>query len=504
MKFLLVPPDTRPPTLAFPKRLIQATGHSVKVPPSNALNRLNEPGSYKMLDAWLQTEAKEADILILSLEQLCLGGMIPARRVNDSLEEALGKLELLKTLKQQNPALRILAFGVIVRVAHGNDPLEEKPYFGEYGDALRAYSEAFDRFEREPNQSHEANLHHCFRVLPAAILNDWLSTRKRNHFLHLRALELVKDGILEHLCLTLDDTSTYGLAAADRRALEAKTDELGLWSKVNIYPGADEVPSTLIARALSPKPTKVYLHYSGVFGPQTELLFEDRPAGELVNAQLRAAHCKVVEQSKNADFILAINTPAHKQAQSQPDYATVDTAARYLPSFIDAIEQMLADTKILSLADIAYPNGAEKRLMTLIDGLKLSHLAGFSGWNTAGNSLGTAIALGVLHPQIKDPKLFYHLLFDRLVDDYLYQAIIRSAVDKKLGGANPFDLGQQKAQAETLINEMLEPLAQALWQKHFAQLPYLLIWQDATLSWPRLFTLELNFYLEDKREQSES
>lgn len=496
--FLLVPPDTRPPTLAFPKRLIEASGHELKLPPIAALNKLNEAGSYDALRGWLETEAKTSDVLILSLEQLCLGGMIPARRVTDSLEAALAKLLLLKQLKQLNPQLRILAFGVIVRVAHGNDPLEEKPYYADYGDALRAYSEAFDRFQREANPEHENRLQRCIKALPATILNDWLSTRKRNHLLHLEALELLKSGVLEHLCLTLDDTSTYGLAAADRRALEARADALSLWSQVDIYPGADEVPSTLIARALSPRPNKVYLHYSGVFGPEAELLFEDRPAGELVKAQLRAARCSLVGSPEQADFILAVNTPATKQAHQQPDFATVDTAARHLPAFVDFIAQGLARQQAISLADIAYPNGSEQRLMTLLERLDLTELAGFSGWNTAGNSLGTAIAMGVLRPQMRDDKAFYHLLFDRLVDDYLYQTRVRAAVDQKLGGVNPFDLGDMKTVAEALINEQLEPLARALWQQHFAKLPYHLVWKQPRLSWPRLFTLELNFDLEDK------
>ena len=44
--------------------------------------------------------------------------------------------------------------------------------------------------------------------------------------MHQKALELTQVGIIDHLCLTLDDTSTFGLASYDRRRLEAKTDEL--------------------------------------------------------------------------------------------------------------------------------------------------------------------------------------------------------------------------------------------------------------------------------------
>ena len=260
---------------------------------------------------------------------------------------------------------------MIVRVAHDDDPLEEKPYYGEYGPLLRVYSETFDRAERYGRE--KDTLERAMEALPAHILEDWLATRRRNHALHLAALELVKDGVIDHLCLTLDDTSKDGLAAHDRRALEAKIDALGVWSQVDIYPGADEVSVTLLARLLQVKSqresTQVYVRYTGMRGAAAELIYEDRPVGELVKAQLRAAGCQQVDTLSEADLVLAVNTPATKQAEVQPDYATVDTPERHLPDFVDFIRICLEAHKPVSIADIAYPNGAERRLMRLLDAL---------------------------------------------------------------------------------------------------------------------------------------
>ena len=91
-KLLFVPPDTRPPTLEFPVKLAQAVGLSVFTPPLEALNDLNQPGNFEILKAWLLENVAKADLLILSLEQLTLGGMIPARQVDDSLDGVLKKL----------------------------------------------------------------------------------------------------------------------------------------------------------------------------------------------------------------------------------------------------------------------------------------------------------------------------------------------------------------------------------------------------------------------------
>ncbi len=266
MKLLFVPPDTRPPTLDLPVALAQAAGIDVQVPPAEALPHINQPGDLGVLAAWLERSAADADTLIVCLETLTLGGMIPARRVDDALEDAVERLELLSQLKAHHPNLRILAHGVIVRVAHGDDPVEEKPYYGRYGPELRRYSEAFDRAARRPEEALKTQLNAASEAVQPDILNNWLTTRRRNHALHLRALDLAHTGVIDHLCLTLDDTSPYGLAAVDRRALEARTDALSLWPKVDIYPGADEVPTTLLARILSPEPKPVYVCYSGTLG----------------------------------------------------------------------------------------------------------------------------------------------------------------------------------------------------------------------------------------------
>lgn len=498
MRLLLVPPDTRPPTLAFPAALAQAVGWTVCTPPPKALPRLHQPGDFEALRRWLRGHAPQADVLIVSLETLSLGGMIPARRVETPLETVLARLALLRDLKARHPGLTVLAGGVIVRVAHDDDPLEEKDYYGLYGARLRRYSEAFYRLARHTTPEYERELLDAVAELPHAILENWLGARGRNHRLHLEALELVRGGVIDHLCLTLDDTSVYGLASVDRRALEARTDALSLWNRVDIYPGADEVPGTLLARALqggtptkisAPKlATKVYVRYSGATGASAGLLYEDRPADELVKAHLRAAGCAQVDTLAEADFVLAVNTPGVRQAGAQPDYADVDTPHRHLPEFVDFVAHCLKAGARVSVADIAYPNGAEARLMALLDRLPLAQLAGVSAWNTAGNTLGSATVLGVAAARVQDPARWAEVRFNRLVDDALYQGVVRAEVHRAMGEPSPFDLGARRAEAERLIDDALEPKARDLWERHFAATGLRLVWHPATLAWPRLFT----------------
>lgn len=484
---LLIPPDTRPPTLDLPVQLARMTGAQVSVPPAQALPEFYTPGNTDALREWLLSGAEGADALVVCLETLCLGGMIPARRVSDGLDVALRRLEALREAKRHHPALKIYAFGVIVRVAHDNDPHEEKPYYGQWGRELRAYSTAFDRHVRH-GEAEKAALEAARAAVPPDILADWVGTRERNRALHLAALDMLADGTLEHLCLTLDDTTPYGLAAFDRRMLEAKADALGVWDRLDVYPGADEVPCALLARALRPEKVKVWVRYSGLQGANTEMLYEDRPAGELVRAHLRAAGCMPANTPQEADFVLAVNTPGTRQAHRQPDFATVDTPHRHLPAFMDALRDDLAAGVTVSLADIAYPNGAERRLWNLLQGLPLAKLAGFSAWNTAGNTLGSAIAFGKLAPLVKDGVKHAEALMSRFADDALYQAFVRAEVREALGNPSPFDLGEQRDRAERRLAATITPEIQEVWNRHFAGSRLKLTLGRPHLAWPRLFT----------------
>lgn len=496
---LLVPPDVRPPTLAFPKRLAEAVGWRVRVPPPAALPHLNQPGDTSALADWLRAEAPGADLAIVSLETLALGGLIPARRVDTPEATALAALDVLRDLHAAHPRLRVLAAGVVVRVAHDDDALEEKPYYGVHGAALRAFSEAFDRHARQPDAARARRLRDAELAVPTEVLADWLATRERNHRLHLAALELLVDGVLDHLAVTLDDTTAYGLAAHDRRRLEARAEALGVGPRCDVYPGADEVPATLLARALAPG-GRVAVRLSAALGAAATTIYEDRPLGALIDTHLRAAGCNRAEGAAGADWVLAVNGPATAQARAQPDHATVDTPARDLPGFVDAVSRDLAAGRHVALADVAYPNGAERRLMSLLeDGVPLAELAGFAAWNTAGNTLGSAIAMGALAPLAVDRAAWTEVLFGRLVDDALYQGLARERVRDALGDPEPYDLGERWPEAEALVDAHVRPLAEGLWRRHFADRGLVLDWRPARLAWPRLFTgvFPLSVRLED-------
>lgn len=493
MRVILLPCDTRPPTLELPCQLARMGGLDLVVPPAPLLNNLNHPAPLELLAQWLRQEVQQAEALVVSLEMLTLGGMIPARRVDDSLQQVLQRLELLKQLRKDRPGLRILAHGVILRVAHDNDPLEEKPYYGQWGPQLREVSEYTDRAQRAGEGSvWQAQQVAAEAQLPPLVLADWLAARYRSRALHQAAVDLLAQGVIDYLALTLDDTTPYGLAALDRRQLESGLDRQNLWSRANLYPGADEVSATLVARLVNERrgrKPRVWVVYPSLLSPQATTLYEDRPLGELVAVHLRAVGARAADHPEQADLVLAVNAPATAQAGLQPDWVGVDTPARYLPGFVDLVVDQLDTGRPLALADLAYPNGAERRLMALLGGVGLHRLAAFAAWNTAGNSLGSALAGGLCALDSLG-VLRLEALVSRLVDDWLYQSVVRPQIATALGNPSPYHLGDQLQVAQDLLQNLMPPAIEQLWQQQFT--PFYpgieLKAGPPTLAWPRLFT----------------
>jgi hypothetical protein len=324
-----------------------------------------------------------------------------------------------------------------------------------------------------------------------------LNTRERNHAVHRRALELVADGTLEHLCLTLDDTTPYGLAARDRRRLEARAEALGVWGKVDVYPGADEVAAVLLGRVAShgQDAPRVFVRYPSNLSASSVMLYEDRPLGELVRAHLRGAGCVLSDSLEDADFVLGVNAPATKQAHREPDFETVDTAARHLWAYVETLERDMRRKPVV-IADAAYANGAESRFTRLmLERLDVTKLYGYAAWNTAGNAIGSAVGSGVCALAAAqagrlNPVALAEANFSRLVDDWLYQTIVRGQVRSALNNPSPFDLGDLKSVAEQEIETHIRPLALELFAQHFApRLPNVTLrWYGSSLAWPRLFT----------------
>ncbi len=374
---------------------------------------------------------------------------------------------------------------------------------------MREYSALADKCSRGDSAS-EKPLGDLTAKIPKEILSNYLGTRKRNIKMHLGAITYLASKVIHYLALTLDDTAPYGLAAIDRRTLEAALDKALVWDRADVYPGADELPSALLARfaiehSHRKEPIKAYFLYNSATGPLTTLIYEDRPLGDVLTAHRRAVGLVETTSPESADLIIAVNAAGKHQGEAfaQPNYEDVENANRHLPAFVDSIHSILEKGKQkVVILDVAYANGCDHRFMHLLMGkCDITKLAGISGWNTAGNSIGSGLALGVATFLGTNCRAIIEALYTRLVDDWIYQAGVRQEIYQKLGKPSVFHLGDKEAEAQKMVVEKLEPEMQKLWKERFE--PNLKGWgleiKKIFLPWPRLFSVTMDLNVIDKQ-----
>ena len=158
---------------------------------------------------------------------------------------------------------------------------------------------------------------------------------------------------------------------------------------------------------------------------------------------------------------------------------------RYLVS----LKQILDQGRRVSLADVAYSNGADNGFMNelALRGL-LQRLSAYNGWNTADNAIGFAIAQGMLAPKINDSNRL-QLLRERVIDDWFYQANARRTITDQLEKAHltgtKYNLDNNSKMVQQATNQICQTMA-----LHYD----LTRWTTFNLSfpWNRLFEINVN------------
>jgi hypothetical protein len=408
MNFLTaLPVDGRPVVRAQVQQLVALAGWQLRCPEVSALGHFRQPADRDALAAWLQRESVGAAGVIVSVDMLLYGGLVPSRFVPDTLPELLARLALLHELPQP-----LYAFAATMRISNNDVADEEKPYWATHGRALWAWSFHSDRCAVHGLPEDPA----LADAIPTEIRTDYLATRARNFAVNRALLGLVAEGVIQRLVLPQDDTAEFGFNIAERRALAAESAALGLSDRVLIYPGADEVLHTLCAHAVSrgQPPLRLALRCTdpGHVG-DLRALYEDRPVLDSVASQVAAVGAVITDEAPDATLLV------HTRGRSQGDWAM----HKGLPEALPIAFELPAGP--VAVADLAYANGGDPELLAH---LPVAELAGYAGWNTASNSLGSLLAQLVL-ARGRWGELPNRLVTAlRLAEDVAYQAELRQVL----------------------------------------------------------------------------
>lgn len=192
-------------------------------------------------------------------------------------------------------------------------------------------------------------------------------------------------------------------------------------------------------------------------------LFEDRYFYETLKYQIIAAGGLIASSAAEADLILLANTPGDTMAEasSQQHAMAGYDVHRNLVELVEYGAHMQHDAnKHIAIADVAYANGADLKLLRLLKqkGL-LFKLAGYAGWNTSSNTLGTVIAQSMLYVRYGPTEEHQDFLGLRYAEDACYCAVVRTAMNNGIVeqmGFNKFMLDGSRGSVAAVIRGRLE------------------------------------------------
>ena len=381
MKICFVPIDNRPVCYSLAKD-IAAIDEDIElfIPPREFLGDLTKSARVNEILDWLEN-IPACDAMVLSLDTIAYGGLIPSRRSPDSLEEIKARLNRLKPLLKNK---KVYAFSSIMRISNNNYNEEEKEYWKDWGKKIFEYSYSGVK-----------------GGIPQAILDDYLATRKRNFEINKTYL----DWGLDTLIFSKDDCALKGFNVDEARELE----RLGGKTKT----GADEIPLTLLARAIE-KEIKVFVEFTEPEYKDCISNYEDVSIEKSVQGQLELGGFTPVQTREDADIVLVVNNFVEKQGEHVMGWDTKPFRKTFTPP-----------DKPYAVADVRYANGADNDFVEQI--LPDFPAYGYAGWNTSANTLGSLLAGVKVKWNAKkySDKAFRKLQMIRLLDDWAYQANVR-------------------------------------------------------------------------------
>ncbi len=393
---LLVPLDDRPCCTQFVERVAAMAGRQVRIPAS--LGRFMTPGDPAAMLAALAGPDKE---VLVSLDMIAWGGLVASRSQKAPFAEAVSRLEKLPQLVEGK---RAHAFQSIMRTA----PTQTSPE--EVAMAERLVELSVLSARKDPRADELA------KQLDPDYVTAYLDRRDQAHQLNRLAMGQAYQGSWESLLLGVDDSRTEGWNVLEIRELSKHRPQ-----NVTIAPGTDEMAMLQLVRLIGPA-GPVQVRWFPEDACDRVGRYEDRSMRDVVDAQARAAMVELTQARRQ----LWVYGPTG--AQGEAGHQALEDPSRAL-AFLEALRDALEQGLQIAVADVVHANGGDLRLLDeLVASGLATRLVAYSGWNTAGNTLGTALAALALWPDQPDAKqdgTRLRFLAERLLDDGYYQAAVR-------------------------------------------------------------------------------
>ena len=487
---VFIPLDTRPVCKDYTVATMQAAGWDIVIPPEELLSSSDRAGQPDELLEWLEKESAEAAAVVVSADALLYGGLVDSRTHHIDRTVLQSRVERMLSLKKKYNSPDVYVFVTIMRSPKASAAPVEPVYYEQWGAKLFRQGALRDKAELKGfSRKENKELQQLNKEIPRNVEADFYGRRRTNFRTTELLLHGIESGGFNYLLVGRDDTSPLSQAHKEARDMASLVYELPK-SKIRFFSGADQLGLVLLTQAanrLTYNVPLVYTEFAPGKGGATVPTYEDDPVSISAREHIYASGAFPVRKAKNADFILAVNTPYDGKTLEASDAHNTGVADKYTKAFADTVETYLHNGKKVIVADSKYGNGADNALVKELFRRGIAYkVAAYGGWNTSGNSLGFALAQGMESPYFEGDagKDFLQV---RYLDDWAYQANARMDVYKNViwpnylpnSGFKP----EQLATAEKAVTESIVRTAEPVMGEAVRE-------YDFKLPWNRMFEVQ--------------
>ena len=503
-KILYLPLYERPCNYDFPFKIFNKSDFQVERLQKSNFGFKKTPADIDMICEWLLEKSIDAYGLVISIDMLVYGGLVQGRIHDFSLDNLKKRLDILKQIKRNNPKIIIYAFQLIMRCPSYSSSDAEPDYYEDFGKEI--YRFGYLKHKIAMNLASPDEINEFSNIcIPKVYISDFIKRREINREINLASLDLVSSEVIDFLVIPQDDSSEYGFTSIDQEIIIQEISNMDLMTKVYLYPGADEVGMILIARMnnffLGKRP-KFYIKYPSITSGQIIPNIEDRYLDSTVKYQIIASYGLVATSLDDADAVLLVNAPADLMLSSLSNNKEGRgmIANRNIVEAIEFVEYAWKHMrKPIVIADVTYGNGSTIEIYNYIK-LKnmIFDLAGYAGWNTASNSIGSAIAQGVSYLNYGKTLEHMNFLILRYIEDIAYggyiRQYIRDNVLKNYPNCSIYDIKPNKAELTIIILHELNKFI----TERMSDIKQNWLLKEVWLPWNRLYEVGIKIECIDK------
>lgn len=452
VKIGVIPIDDRPCHTDFLKKALKNYNEIIlEYPPFDCLGHFEKKGNIDKLKNFLVENALKWDYLILSLDALCYGGLVQARKYTkeENLEVYSDRLSIIKEIKKINPSIKVYAYSVIIRLTTTVSSSENLQDWNNIFDYSR------EKFMVEQGMGNKKQLKTIQDSINPNVLKTFLAARKRNHVVNMISVDYLSLGLIDHLSIIQEDATEYGMHLIEQKEIESKIASLNLKGETIIKNGTDEMVCVLAARILSELygVTKVFLNLQDV---PTNFIskYEDKTLLFNIINIFEEAKIEIVDQEIDSEvncFIFPPNPGYHLdlafEVVEQKDLSLLPRVA------IDQSEK----TKPFIILDLQHVNGGvieDLQEFMIKNSFSKQKLCGYNSWNTASNSIGTATLDCLIANHGKTNSVYVN---DRILDDAVFQGNVRSRMNAILNekDIDIWNFNKDKQRIDKKLNELM-------------------------------------------------